>query len=69
MRELMIHGFLKGQEVKRKLVSLVKREEGQGLAEYGVILVLLLVVAIPILITLGGKLADVFTEVENNIAP
>lgn len=69
MRELMIHGFLKGQEVKRKLVSLVKREEGQGLAEYGVILVLLLVVAIPILITLGGKLADVFAEVENNIAP
>lgn len=69
MRELMVKGYLKGQEVKSKLFKVVKRQEGQGLAEYGTILVLLLVVSIPILIALGTKLRDTFTNIESNINP
>jgi pilus assembly protein Flp/PilA len=41
----------------------VKREQGQAMAEYGVILALIAVVAIAVLILLGGKIASALQSV------
>ncbi len=42
-------------------------EEGQGLAEYGLILALIAVVCITILGTLGGSIAGKLGEVNNGL--
>ncbi len=41
--------------------------EGQGMVEYALILALVSVVAITILITLGGKISGVFSNVSSNL--
>jgi len=43
----------------------LKKEDGQGLAEYALILVLISVVAIVIMGFLGDEIANVFTEVRD----
>jgi pilus assembly protein Flp/PilA len=45
----------------------VKREEGQAMAEYGVILALIAVVVIAVLITLGGKIQSALQSVVNTL--
>jgi pilus assembly protein Flp/PilA len=42
-----------------------KREEGQAMAEYGVILALIAVVVIAVLITLGSKIQAALQSVVN----
>jgi pilus assembly protein Flp/PilA len=42
-------------------------EEGQGLVEYALILVLIAVAAIAIMTTLGGSVSDVFTNINDKI--
>ncbi|WP_334110151.1 Flp family type IVb pilin [Thermodesulfitimonas autotrophica] len=49
------------------LKRLVKEEEGQGMAEYGLILALIAVVAIAALVVLGGRIKNKFEEVSNNL--
>ena len=39
------------------------RQEGQGMVEYALILVLVSIVVIVILITMGGQIRDVFVNV------
>ncbi len=46
---------------------LATREEGQGLVEYALILVLVSIVVIVILSLVGGGVTDVFTEVANSL--
>ena len=41
----------------------LKKEEGQGLAEYALILVLISIAAIAIMALLGGKIGSVFTSI------
>ena len=43
------------------------REEGQGLVEYALILVLVAVVVIAILTLLGPQVANVFSQVTNGM--
>jgi|SwirhisoilCB1_FD_contig_41_21410_length_334_multi_1_in_0_out_0_2 pilus assembly protein Flp/PilA len=43
----------------------MKREEGQAMAEYGVILALIAVVVIAVLITLGSKIQGALQSVVN----
>ena len=43
----------------------LRREEGQALVEYALILMLIAVVCIAILATLGGKVKDVLTTISN----
>ncbi len=43
------------------------REEGQGLVEYALILVLVAVVVIAILTLLGPQVANVFSQVTNGL--
>ena len=44
------------------------REEGQGLVEYALILVLVAIVVIAILMLLGPQIANVFSKVTNGLA-
>ena len=51
-----------------RLASLVGRdEEGQGLAEYALILALIAIVAIVALIFLGGQVSAIMSNVGNSI--
>jgi pilus assembly protein Flp/PilA len=51
-----------------KMISrLVRDEEGQGLAEYALILVLIAVVVIGVLGTLGDEIKSVFTDITNGL--
>ncbi len=43
------------------------REEGQGLVEYALILVLVAIVVIAILTVLGPQIGDVFSEVVDGL--
>jgi pilus assembly protein Flp/PilA len=44
-----------------------KRQEGQGLVEYALILVLVAIVVIAILLTLGPIVGNVFSTVTRNL--
>lgn len=48
-------------------MNFLKREDGQGLVEYALILVLVAVVVIAILALLGPAIADVFSTIVENI--
>ena len=45
------------------------REEGQGLVEYALILVLVAIVVIAILTLLGPQIANVFSRITAGLAP
>ena len=44
------------------------REEGQGLVEYALILVLVAIVVIAILLLVGPQIANIFSKVTNGLA-
>jgi len=46
----------------------LREEKAQTMAEYGLILALVSVVAIAVLITVGGNLATVFTDIADNLS-
>jgi pilus assembly protein Flp/PilA len=45
----------------------LEREEGQALVEYALILSLIAVVAIGILVVLGGRVANIFTQITTQL--
>ncbi len=45
------------------LISSIRNEEGQGLAEYALILALIAIVAIVALIFLGGQVSNILSTV------
>ncbi|NOK57450.1 MAG: Flp family type IVb pilin [Chloroflexi bacterium AL-W] len=49
------------------LRSFFAHEEGQGLVEYALILVLVSVVVMGILLTLGGQVGEVFENISNQL--
>ncbi len=53
--------------VQTWLSSLLDREEGQGLAEYALILALIAIVAIVALLFLGSQIADILSYIGVNI--
>ena len=55
------------QVVNRLLATLRRDEEGQGLAEYALILALIAIVAIIALIFLGGKVSQILSNVGNSV--
>lgn len=50
------------------LYSLRNEQEGQGLVEYALILVLVAIVVIAILAILGPQIANVFSRVTNGLS-
>ena len=49
------------------LSSIIDREEGQGLAEYALILALIAIVAIVALIFLGGQISTILSTIGNAV--
>jgi pilus assembly protein Flp/PilA len=49
------------------LRSFFTKEEGQGLVEYALILVLIAIVVIGILTALGGKVSQVFSSINSGL--
>ena len=50
------------------LRSFFAKEEGQGLVEYALILVLIAIAVIGILTLLGGKVSEVFSEINSGLS-
>jgi pilus assembly protein Flp/PilA len=53
--------------IARIYLTDLRREEGQTMTEYGVLLALIAVVVIAALLILGPKIATVFTKVSNQL--
>jgi pilus assembly protein Flp/PilA len=51
----------------RGLFANLSREDGQGLVEYALILVLIAIVAIVALIFLGGQVSSILSDVGNSV--
>jgi pilus assembly protein Flp/PilA len=49
--------------------SFFAKEEGQGLVEYALILVLIAIVVIGILTLLGSRVSQVFSEINEGLNP
>ncbi len=49
--------------------SFFAKEEGQGLVEYALILVLIAIVVIGILTLLGNKVSTVFSQINSGLTP
>jgi len=49
------------------IASIRRDEEGQGLAEYALILALISIAAIAIMILLGGAISNIFVRVSTSI--
>ena len=51
----------------QKFLASLRRDEGQGLAEYALILALIAIIAIIALIFLGGQVSSILSNVGNSI--
>ena len=49
------------------LITNFRREDGQGLAEYALILALIAIIAIVALIFLGGQVSQILSTVGNSV--
>lgn len=45
------------------------KEEGQGLVEYALILVLIAIVVIIVLTLLGGRVSNIFSTISSSLVP
>ena len=57
--------YLRGTELVAR--SLERNEEGQGMVEYALILVLIAIVVIVILSTVGKRVNNVFSNISNGL--
>jgi pilus assembly protein Flp/PilA len=53
--------------ISRIITALRRKEEGQGLAEYALILALIAIVAIIALIFLGTQVSEILSDVGNSV--
>jgi pilus assembly protein Flp/PilA len=64
MNQTVYHNFF----VERRIIMLfLQREEGQGLVEYALVLVLVAVVVIAILTLLGPQIGNVFSRITDGL--
>jgi pilus assembly protein Flp/PilA len=54
-------------QVYRALIAYLRRDGGQGLAEYALILALIAIIAIVALIFLGGQVSAILSTVGNSV--
>jgi pilus assembly protein Flp/PilA len=55
------------KEMLKKLMAKMQNEEGQGLVEYALIIVLVSIAAIVTLTLLGGTVSGVFTTITDSL--
>lgn len=51
----------------KKLMKLIKREEGASMVEYGLLVALIAVVCVLAITALGGNLSTMFDNIANSI--
>jgi pilus assembly protein Flp/PilA len=70
-RPLRVNLIVRGEAIMKrhlqKLVSVVRKQSGQSLVEYALILALIAVVAILVLQGLGGKVNNTLSSVNANL--
>jgi pilus assembly protein Flp/PilA len=59
--------WMLAQSIPGRLTAPIDRDEGQGLAEYALILALIAIVAIVALLFLGGQVSKVLSQVGKSI--
>jgi len=69
MFQVEVNNYEKEGMKMNMMMRLFKEEEGQGMAEYALILALIAVVVIAALTPLGKSLSDKFTEVKDGLTP
>jgi pilus assembly protein Flp/PilA len=55
------------ERIRRAWTRLIGDDDGQGLAEYALILALIAIVAIVALIFLGGQISSIHNDIAENI--
>lgn len=65
MKELMIEQYIK---FTSRLASLLKREEGQTLVEYALLLVLIAIVVIAAVTLVGKKACNVYSTIGSSLS-
>src|SRR5689334_12579478 len=64
----MCQAIISSQEDIPMIRSFFAKEDGQGLVEYALILVLIAIVVIGILTVLGGKVSQVFSSINSGLS-
>lgn len=67
IRSWLNRGMIRSLEQGNNLLEKRSREEGQGMVEYALILVLIAVVVITILAVVGKQVNNVFSNVSNGL--
>jgi Flp pilus assembly pilin Flp len=62
VRNLVVTALLRSQIAGREAI---RREEGQTLVEYALILTMISIGSIAVLLTLSGKINSIFTSISN----
>ena len=60
--------LMNGMVVLNAVLANLKREEGQGLAEYALIIVLVAIAVVGALTALGGQIDSVFSSIVTNLS-
>jgi pilus assembly protein Flp/PilA len=60
-------GFISPEGWPVMVRSFFVKEEGQGLVEYGLILVLIMVVVVAVLTVFGGKVSDMYSSINSGL--
>ncbi len=68
MSDLMLQTWVRLQTLVAAAKSAARDEEGQGLVEYALILVLVSVVCIALLTTVGSQANNVFSKISSSLA-
>jgi pilus assembly protein Flp/PilA len=63
INEYSLVAYEKGRNLKNRVVSIFKQQEGQGMVEYALIIGLVSIVAVLALTTLGEKVVILFKRV------
>ncbi|MFZ5814751.1 MAG: Flp family type IVb pilin [Bacillota bacterium] len=63
----MLNLYVKAQILGMKARNLMKRQEGQGMVEYGLIIGLVAAVVIGAIALLGGQIRTLFNNLTNQI--
>jgi Flp pilus assembly pilin Flp len=67
MLTLATKDYIKAQAVHEKVIQTLRNEEGQTGGEYGMVLVLVLAVDVPIIVTFRNQLTNVIQTVTTAI--
>lgn len=55
--------------MKNAIKGFLREEDGASLAEYGVLVALILLVCIALISTFGGKIKQTFTDINTSLTP